>query len=189
MTQIANYLKKEFQYTDYQIGQLRYLYEVIVSELSKLIIMGIFFAILNQFSYYCFAVVVLLLLRTSTGGLHFNKYSSCFLFTLGFFFTAVVVLPHYLQTSRIIQLILLLACILINYYIGPIVSSRRKAPTQKLITKSRIDSFLVVFLYMMIVYIIPSNHYITVGFWVIILQTLQLIAACAKKRRKEENLS
>lgn len=186
MTQFTNYLKTEFHYTNYQIGQLRYLYEVILSEVSKLVIMGIFFACLNQFRCYCFAVIVLLSLRTSMGGLHFKKYSSCFLFTLGFFFTAIVLLPFW-QISRMPQLLLLLCCIGVNHYIGPVVSSQRRTPTQALVNKSRQNSFIVVFIYMVITFIFPSSRYITVGFWVIILQTLQLVVACLQKIRKEES--
>ena len=188
MTQLLSYIQRELDYTDYQIGQLRYLFEALSSEISKTIIMGVFFSFLHLFPHYCFAMVVLLLLRTNVGGLHFKTYISCFLFSLGFFTLAVAILPQF-EISKLAQLISLLLCILINYHIGPIVSCYRPKPNGVLIQKSKSNSFKVVFLYLLFVFIMPENLFVAIGFWVICLQTAQLIVASLLQKRKEGGMA
>lgn len=74
---IHDYLKNNYGYSDFQIGQIRYTIISILSDVSKLIIMGIFFILTDYFFQYLAAIATLLVLRTCTGGLHFKHYFSC----------------------------------------------------------------------------------------------------------------
>ncbi len=181
MKLIVNYLKEEFHYTDYQIGQLRYFFEMLWSEFSKLLIICIVFSYIGYVYEFIFAVIILLSIRTVTGGLHFRTYLSCFCFTFLFFCLAVLFLPQ-LKLRKLYKLISLFICIIINYRIGPIVSSKRKEPNEKLRNKSKKSAFRIIFIYLLILFIVPENRFLTVGFWVIILQTLQLLWAWSHKK-------
>ena len=64
MLTIQAYLQDTFGYSDFQIGQIRYTVVSILSEASKLILMGFFFAYTQHFLQYVVAITVLLILRT-----------------------------------------------------------------------------------------------------------------------------
>ena len=93
-------LKEQYQFSDFQIAQLEYVWKTVTSELSKLLIMGILFH--DRLGLYLFAMAVMVL---------------------------------------------------------------------------RVQAFVIIFFYLTLTYIVPESPYITVGFWVIILHTLQLITA------------
>ena len=133
---IHDYLQENFGYSDFQIGQIRYAVVSILSEISKIIIMGIFFSYIHYFPQYLVAIAVLLTLRTCTGGLHFKHYFSCFLVSLGIIFAGVCVLPL-IPVARPLYFILLLGCIIVNYFLAPIVSSYRPVPNGVQIKKSK----------------------------------------------------
>ncbi len=167
-------LKEQYEFSDYQIAQLEYLGKTFLSEFSKLFIMGIFFR--KQLSIYFFAVVVMVLLRTATGGIHCKKYVSCFCVTFSYLFLALTVLPV-IPVNKVFQLVLLFLCMLCNYYIGPVTSQVHAALKDQLVKRVKIQAFLVIFFYLTLTYIIPESPYISAGFWIIILHTLQLTAA------------
>ena len=77
----GTYLQKTYGYTDFQIGQIRYVIMSLLSEFSKLFIMGIFFYSTHMFGEYITAAFILCMIRTGAGGLHFKHYVTCFLFS------------------------------------------------------------------------------------------------------------
>lgn len=177
-----DFLKEQYQFSDYQIAQLQYLVKTLASEFSKLLIMAFLFR--NQLDIYASAVAVMLLMRTSTGGLHCKKYFSCFLVSLSYMLLSIMVLPN-LPVNKVFQLILLFLCMLCNYWIGPVTSSIHRPLSERCIRRVRLQAFILVFLFLTVIYIIPDNPCITAGFWVIILHTLQLIAAKILKKKGE----
>ena len=149
--------------------------------------MGIFFSYIHYFPQYLVAIAVLLTLRTCTGGLHFNHYFSCFLVSLGIIFAGVCVLPL-IPVARPLYFILLLGCIIVNYFLAPIVSSYRPVPNGVQIKKSKRQAFYIITVYALIMFIVPTNRYTIAGFWIILLQSVQLIAAkLIKKEAEKEN--
>lgn len=84
---------------------------------------------------------------------------------------------------RPLYFVLLLLCILINYLFAPIVSSYRPIPNGIQIRKAKRQAFHIITIYALIMYIVPPNQYIITGFWIIMLQSFQLLAA--KIVRKE----
>lgn len=176
-------LKKEYGFSDYQIAQLKYLFKTITAEVSKLAIMAFIFR--NKIGLYFFAVTIMLLLRTATGGLHCKTYWGCFAVSLGYMFLSIEVLPL-ITVNKLLQLILLFVCMLLNYYIGPVTSSVRPPLREHVFKRVRIQAFLIIFFYLTLTYILPETPYITAGFWVVILHTVQLIAAKILKKGKSE---
>lgn len=183
MKQFFMYLEKELGYTSYEIQIIQYTMKALLYETSKFILMGIFFYMTGFFIEYLFAVLSLIILRTSTGGLHFKSYISCFLFTLTFFIISVIYLPT-IHIPVLAMFMILFVCMLITHYIGPVTSCYRKTPTGILIKNSKRNASLYIFCYCLLLFIIPSNQYMTIGFWVIILQTIQLMVAFILKARR-----
>ena len=167
-------LKEQYEFSDYQIAQLGFLGKTLASEFSKLLIMGIIFR--EKLGMYLFAVSIMILLRTSTGGLHCKKYITCFLVSFSYMFLSLTILPD-VPLNKVFQLLLLFICMLCNYFVGPVTSTVHMPLGDSLVKRVRIQSFLIIFFYLTITYIIPENPYTVAGFWVIILHTLQLSAA------------
>lgn len=173
------FLKKQYQFTDYQIAQLQYVWKTLASEISKLLIMGIIFN--DRLGIYAVAVTIMVLLRTATGGLHCRKYISCFLVSFSYMFLSIRILPL-IPVNKVFQLILLFICMLCNYYVGPVTSTVHAPLGDGLVKRVKLQAFLIIFFFITVTYIIPENPYITAGFWVIILHTLQLVAARILKK-------
>lgn len=168
------FLKKNYQFSDYQVAVLQFIAKTLASEISKLLIMGFIFK--DRLGIYAVAVTVMIFLRTATGGLHCKTYISCFLVSFTYMFLAIMVMPM-IPVNKVFQLILLFVCMLCNYYVGPVTSTVHLPLRDGLVKRVKIQAFLFIFFFIVITYIVPENPYITVGFWVIILHTLQLVAA------------
>ena len=173
---IKHYLQSNFGYSDLQVAQMKYILMTILSEVTKMIIMGVFFFVIDRLFEYIAATITLALLRRFAGGLHFNHYISCYFVTFSFMLLVVLVFPH-IPMPCFLGLFLLLGCIIINYRLVPIVSSKRPEPTKELIHKSKMNTFIFLTAFTALFYIIPDNRFVIIGFWVIILQSLQLIPA------------
>ncbi|MCM1134239.1 MAG: accessory gene regulator B family protein [Clostridium sp.] len=171
---MQEFLKRQYQFSDFQIAQLQFFGKTIASELSKLLIMGFVFK--DRLGLYLFAMAIMLPLRIAVGGLHCKTYFSCFLVTFSYTFLSLMVLPS-IPVNKLCQMILLFICMLCNYYIGPVTSTVHVALSKHHVKKVRIQAFLLIFFYIVVLYIVPESPYMTVGFWVIILHSLQLILA------------
>lgn len=182
MAAIKNYLKNTCKLSNYQIAQLGFLAKTMLSEISKLILMGLLFY--RHLSAFFFALFIMLFLRSSTGGLHFYTYISCLLTSILYLWLAIIALPK-LYLSSYIKNLLLLAAILICYFVGPVVSKYRPLPSPQHFRRCRNISCCFMFLFSLLLYIMPDNPYMITGFWIIILHSLQLFAA--KIRMKGEN--
>ncbi len=182
----GTYLQKTYGYTDFQIGQIRYVIMSLLSEFSKLLIMGIFFYCINLFGQYITAAFILCMIRTCAGGLHFKHYITCFLVSFGIFFAGVTMGVHFL-CSKWYALIILTICIIIHFVCAPIVSSYKPTPSGVMILRAKRQSFTVITLFAIAFYIIPENMYMNTGLWIIVLQSLQLVVAKLTNERRKNN--
>ena len=174
MKNINTYLTGKYHLSKYQVAQVVFLLKTILSELSKLLIMAILFH--RQIIYYLFGLFIIIFLRCTMGGLHFYKYSQCLLVSIIYLWLSVIILPNIL-IYKYVKIILMIFSILICYYIGPIPSKYRHQYSKQYLTKMRLFTSKFIFLYSLILYIIPTSTFLTVGFWIIILHSLQLVIA------------
>jgi len=184
MDTFKGYLKDTYNLSSYQVAQIFFLFKTLASEISKMVIMGILFH--SHFTLYLFALFVMLFLRCSMGGLHFYTYAGCLATSILYLWLAVYILPL-IPVETYLRLCLLLVSIFICNYIGPIISKYRPEVCKERISKCKRFVTLFIFLYALIMYIIPDNSYLYVGFWVIILHSLQLIIAKIRKKGDEKN--
>lgn len=182
----GKYLQKTYGYTDFQIAQIRYVIMSLLSEFSKLFIMGIFFYSTHMFGQYITAAFILCMIRTGAGGLHFKHYITCLLFSFGIFFTGITMGVQF-PCSKWYALVVLTICIIIHFLCAPIVSSYRPTPNGVMIRKSKRQSFIIIALFAVTLYFIPENTYINTGFWIIVLQSLQLVVAKLTNERRLNN--
>lgn len=168
------YLQKKYQLSNYQIAQISFLFKTIASEISKMLIMSILFY--NKLTHYIFALLIMILLRSTLGGLHFYTYIGCLLTSALYLWLTVYILPH-ITITTFFQLVLLILCILLCNHIGPITSKYRPSECKKIFLQCKRFACGFIFFYALILYIIPKNQYFDIGFWVIILHSLQLTVA------------
>jgi len=179
MQNFKNKIQTKYGLSNYQIAQLTFLYKSISSELSKILIMSIIFY--NKLSIFVFLLFIMCLLRSFSGGLHFYTYAKCLAASTMYigiviYFLSNIVLPLYLQ------ILLLMICILSCYINGPILSKYRTNFPKKQLYFGRNFTCLFIFIYTIIIFIIPYNPYFTIGTWMIILHSLQLFAAKISKK-------
>lgn len=179
MNTFKQYLKDTYNLSSYQVAQIIFLFKTMASEISKIIIMGILFH--NHLALYLFALFVMIFLRSSMGGLHFYTYAECLATSILYLWLAVYVLPK-ITIATYLQLATLLICILICNHIGPIISKYRPDVCKERFAQCKKFITIFIFIYALILYIIPENKYLNVGFWVIILHSLQLIVAKIRKK-------
>lgn len=173
-----NFLKK-YQLNDYQISQILYLFNLLISECSKLLLMGILFH--AQLELYVFVLIITLLLRLSTGGIHFKHYWSCFAFSTLYLSINIYILPHFC-ISVPLQTCLLVFCIFLCLHIGPVASVYRQSDTENRLKKYKYITASFIGIYLILILLFQSNQYLLTGFWSIILHSCQLVIA---KLRKE----
>lgn len=176
-------IKILYGYSDYEIKLIQYTIIAILSEVSKFIILLIFFSSISKTCEFFTAITVLLLLRCNAGGFHFKHYFMCLFATFILLLLSVCILPQIFSLGILPIMFFLFICIILNYIIGPIPASNKPFPDYALIIRSKINSFTFIFLYLILAYIIQNHPLITVGFWTIILQTLQLVFACLFKHK------
>lgn len=172
-------LKSTYQFTDYQIAQLGFLAKTLLSEISKIVIIGLFFR--KEIPFYIICMFILALLRTSTGGLHCKTYLSCLVASCFYIIFTFKILPL-IPINQIPAMILLILCAIIDYNIGPVTSDVHLPLTEKVKQRGRICTMVTISLFFILMYVIPENHYVITGFWIIISHTLQLIAAKIRKK-------
>lgn len=151
------------------------------TELSKMIILLLFFLPFHKIPEFLFCALSLYPVRSNMGGLHFKTYQGCLFVSILLFAAAVFVLPASLPLTRYEGLLLLLICMLVNLFTRPVINPTRPALTKEKIaqTKRRIGVFFTA--YIIAAYLF-YNHYFLCGTWMVAEQTLQLMVASMKER-------
>lgn len=181
MNKISDALKTTYNYSNYELALVKYTLLSIASELSKMMLLCIFYLLLGQFSYFIIFVLLLSLLRFHSGGFHCKHYITCLLLTFIISYLAIIILPSIGTPDSLIMEGTIIICLIINYLIGPIASPLRPTPNSLLLKHCQNNSFIIIFIFFFIVSIFNSYQaiypYLLVGFWTIILHTLQMIFA------------
>ncbi|MCI8957253.1 MAG: accessory gene regulator B family protein [Eubacterium sp.] len=181
MNTFALRIQKMYGYTDYEMAVIKYSITALFSELSKIFILSILYLYIEKFNFFIVSCVLLIFLRKNGGGYHCKHYITCLLLTAFISTAAIVLLPLINIPNFSIILLTLIICLFTNYFIGPVSSPFRAEPNALLIKRCKNNVFLTIFIFIIIVSIFNSNivirPYLIVGFWTIILHTLQLIVA------------
>ncbi len=192
MEYLLNKVQKEYGFSDYQIRLLRFSFTGILYDVSKTLIFFIFFYLTGKLPEFLFAVVPLILLRTRTGGIHFRKYWTCFVFSFIYLLLAVYILPESITMHPLMVYPILLICAVTDYLIGP-SSLKDKAVMRDALLKEvqngrlrkvKMESFQVVLVVAILYFLVPGNQYLIVSFWTVVLHTVQLVITMIMKEVK-----
>ena len=121
MEHLQNYIQIKYDFTDYQMAQLRFFTVTLLSELSKFLIIGLFF--IYDIRLYLWTIVVFQIVRSTTGGIHCRTYAGCLLLSLAFMVIIIKVLPLFTPVlfARILMLVI---CAAVSFIIGPVTSAK-----------------------------------------------------------------
>lgn len=169
------------EYTEYEKKLQKYYLACFVSEFSKIIIFFIIFTLLELTTEYIIALFSMMLLRSHGGGLHFKHYISCLLVSFAFL-SGSILLATYITPHQLFIYISMLLCGIIGYCLVPITSVNRPAASSEQVRKCKRNTVIIISLFFIIVCICPTNIYLNIGFWTVILHILQLTVAHLVRR-------
>lgn len=164
---------KEMGYSEYEIAKVKYFIKMIAAEISKLLVFIVIWWRSGLFLPFCVGVGIFLILRMCSGGIHFHSYWVCFFFSFVYLNLCINLLPL-LVISRFTKLCSLFFCMILVCRFSPVVSKYRDSPSWAKRKKSKRETFIVIFIYFLFMYIAPYNFLIDIGFWCIVMHTVQL---------------
>lgn len=175
-------LYKQNLFTHQQIKEIKYGMEVMFSELSKFITYIVIFSLLGKTYEFVIVSLILFSLRGYSGGIHFYKYSLCFIFSFIFMLLPIIILPL-IDLPFYAYYILSFFSILIIYIYSPITSVYRPIQSKKRKIFFKYLSLTVSTLWIIILFVfLRDSQVFKSGIWIIVLQALQLILAKVKLR-------
>ena len=168
---LKNYFQTQFHFSSLEADKILYGLEALVSESVKFLILLFIALSLGYADEMLVATIVLLSIRSNSGGLHFSHFFSCLAFTTAFY-AAVIGLAQHPLPPKLFSLGLVLA-LGVFALVGPITSLMR--PRLQPQDVQHYSSILILF---------ETLPYRNVIYWVIVLQIFQLL--CARIARKGE---
>lgn len=179
METIKKHLKSTF--SSYELGLLRYSYLCVIYDVSKFIVLFMFFYFLHLGKEFCIEILFLTSLRNFLGGFHCNHYATCLAFS--FVFSSVgIMLSHLVLLNNKFQIGLLAVIILVSAITKPITSVNRPPLSAKLEKIYHCCGMTVLFVYFGLFLTTNTFPYRNLCFWVIVLQTMQLAVANLNKK-------
>lgn len=173
-------IQAKYELTDYQTRLLKYYLTVFFGETAKLLVIGCLF--LNRFPTYLWCTLLFAMIHTATGGAHCRTYLGCLAASAVLFVLCIDILP-YIETALIWRIAILAICFLLNCCCGPVMTKERRArfKSEEILAESTKKALRRVFAVIgcFIIYSCwnPETTLAKAGFWIIVLDTLQLTAA------------
>lgn len=179
MNPVQRVLNENFD--KHQVDLINYTFLCLAYESSKFVVMFIISSCFHMTHEYCASILVLFSIRNFTGGLHLDHYISCFLFTCGFIGSALLLSEYIFPDNNIRVAIVALSAIAV-YITGPVTSKNRPPLAQGQYRTFRLIATIIISIYLLAFLFMKTFPYSNICFWVIVLQTLQLIAAKILKK-------
>lgn len=178
-SKICSYFEKEFNLNNLQVVKLNYSVTLLLSEISKFLILLIFFMYFKQTKLFMYSIFTLTLVRSYTGGLHFDTYLSCLGFSFLFFIfsiTSSLLISLSIRTTIILVFIIFICLI----FISPIPSKSRPNYSNKKLLRFKLINISIFIIHIFLYFNDKSNLYLTNALWVYFYQSIQLIIAKGK---------
>ena len=165
---------------DIGIIKIRYAISAVVNEFVKFFVIVILFYMLDMLTPLLFTTLIIIPVRVTTGGLHFNNNIRCFMASLSFFILAVILLPQLEFNRSVYQAILIASGFFI--LIMPLApSEKRPIISKKKYLLNRYFSFAFTLTFIgVLLFAIHDQYLVRCGIWAFALQAMQLIILSPK---------
>ena len=185
MRAISDYLDTIPDISASEKARLNYFFSCMIYEGSKIILFLLFFTLIGHLKGFLYSMLILLPLRIISGGLHFKHYLACLVFSFSYFYLVTIPLNGLIPTYGI-TLVVLCICIFINSYIGPVTSDSRPELSSEDIKRGKLHIFIATFYDTLLTVVLYDTPLAPIGFWTIMLHSLQLVIAKLRKKRGEK---
>ena len=192
MDAIFQKIQQAYDYSDYEIKVLKYMIIGTLSDVSKMLVLFYLFYKIDRLLPFVVSLITFMLLRQLAGGLHCKTYLGCFLVSLVYFLSTVVLIPHFFATTtaaRLARCLLLLLSMFLEYRLGPILSNRELHISQRVTRIKKGGALLLILLYLLFDSIQPSEPYHLYGIYTIYLHAVQLVYTKILKEVKNHETS
>lgn len=186
MQLLSNFIDKNMDIGERDKKLLLFSINCILYDVSKLLLFILIFSLIHRLDLFLYAFVILLPLRMISGGLHFKHYSSCLFFSLGYFLMVTIPLAE-LNVPLYIMLPSLVLCALINVFLGPIRSASRPPLPEAEIMKCKKKTLFATCYGIGLIILFQHTKFAPVGYWTILLHSMQLVIASLRKKRGEKH--
>lgn len=170
------------------IIKVRYGLEVVKSEAIKIMVLVVIFILLGHLKEFVFVTAMLFPLRHFSGGAHMKTNLGCFVFSLAFLTTSIVILPRLSLPAYMLFAFLAASSVLIAM-LSPVTSYKRpiKAASHYKALKQKTLLFVLIYITVLVIlWRLAIWNYFVVGVWVVTLHLLQLVATWAFRRWKKK---
>ena len=165
------------------LRKMKYGMEVVSNELIKTILLLVLFAAMNKLNYFLFSLIILVSIRCSSGGLHFQSNLSCLMFSCIFFLASTYEAAHVVIAFRQLTHSMLLFSIAAIGLLSPLPSINRPIKDKRKQRLLKINAVFITALWSYILlYEFEATGLAACGIITITLQALQLIAGYVIKR-------
>lgn len=172
---IFNAIFKTCTFTTDEEEQMLYSLEVILSELSKIIVLIFLFSLVHKSMDALLILAFTVPLRINIGGFHMKKYSSCLM--VSFVYCSVIIaLGHYTTIHQQILLGLSAICFFIVYLIAPVIPLERLEAQSLPKHRLKFRALLVISIYIS-TFLMWNSKYAHYTQWVTIVQTVLLLCS------------
>lgn len=167
---------------DIDILKIRYAISALVNEVAKFIVIIILFYMLDMLTPFLFTLLIIVPIRITTGGLHFNSNTHCLLASLTFFLLTVVLLPKIILARAIYSVILLISAGLI--LVLPLAPSEKRPiiSKNKYLWNKYLSMLFTTLSVLVILFVLDDQYLVRCGVWAFALQAIQLVLLFLKRR-------
>ena len=182
---IGSYFSADLNLSEIDEVKLKYSLEIILTDLSKFIILLLFFSLIGKPTFFILTFPFLSLLRLFTGGLHFKTYFGCLSFSFAFFLI-IFFCSIYIHLDDIDIVLILLFSLITIYTVAPIPSKSRPKYNSKKLLKFKSLAILIVLLSVLIFYLTHKSPFLVSQIWVMLFGSIQLLIS--KEVTKDEDV-
>ena len=91
---LTNRIRKYNFYSEEEIEKIDYALKAILGEAFKLVVLLIIFFFLGKVNFFMFSLLILMTIRSFSGGIHFDTTFKCLVFTILFFLVTSFIAPN-----------------------------------------------------------------------------------------------
>lgn len=167
---------KNSQVSKDDLEKVQYALASIINDVSKFLILIVFFSIINRENYFLHSLIILLSIRIFSGGIHFQSYNKCLCFTFCIFLITSIIAPILPSLGLEINYVIISFSIAVIAWKAPSQSVNRPIRSEKRRCRLKILAIFFTLTWSYILFFhIRSTALFNCGMSSIFLQALQLL--------------
>ena len=170
------YCENEFNLSELDSVKLKYSLQLIIGNLSKLLILFFLFSVLGYRKDFIYSSLSLFTIRIFTGGLHFKTYAGCLMFSTFFFYISIFLKNNIVLNYSIVTILFILST-LITITMAPVCGKSRPDYSYTKRMQFKITGISFIFIHFLMYFFKSNNPYFINAIWAMSLQCIQILVA------------